>query len=273
MKTKIFTGLLIFIVLTFSGGCTSATSTPAAIPTNSPSPTAQPTNPSEPTTLQYIGHSCILITALDGTRIISDPYGSNHPSGLAPFPNDLTADVVTVSHFHPDHSNVSAVKGTPKIISDPGSYQVGVVKITGFEGDHGLVNGKSSGANTVFVFEIGEVKIVHLGAAGVVTQSDILTAMENADVIIVDVMGDTAHPLKDEMNQLLERNVRTIIPTHYSFEDQPAYYGSVTLDEFLQIVPSDLAIVRQGSTLQITANILCSFRQNHLLCFFKISCG
>ena len=130
-----------------------------------------------------------------------------------------------------------------------------MVKITGYKGDHGLVNGKTEMENTVFVFEIGGVKIVHLGAAGVVTQSDILAAMENADVIIVDIMGDAAHPLKDELDQLLERNVRTIIPTHYSFNDQPRYYGSATIDEFLQIIPSDLPIVRQGSTLQITANM------------------
>jgi hypothetical protein len=29
----------------------------------------------------------------------------------------------------------------------------------------------------------------------------------------------------------------------------------VTLDDFLQIVPSGLAVVRQGSTLQITADM------------------
>ena len=265
MRTKIFTGLMIFIVFTLSGGCTSATSIPTAMPTNSPGPTALPTNlpgptalptnPSGPTILQYIGHSCIYITAPDGTRIISDPYGGNRPIGLASFPNDLTADVVTVSHFHPDHGNVSAVKGKPKLLSDPGSYQVGMVKITGYKGDHGLVNGKTEMENTVFVFEIGGVKIVHLGAAGVVTQSDILAAMENADVIIVDIMGDAAHPLKDELDQLLERNVRTILPTHYSFDGQPRYYGSATLEEFLQIIPSDLPIVKQGSTLQITANM------------------
>ena len=130
-----------------------------------------------------------------------------------------------------------------------------MVKITGYKGDHGLVNGKTEMENTVFVFEIGGVKIVHLGAAGVVTQSDILAAMEDADVIIVDIMGDAAHPLKDELDQLLERNVRTIIPTHYSFDGQPRYYGSATLEEFLQIIPSDLPIVKQGSTLQITANM------------------
>jgi L-ascorbate metabolism protein UlaG (beta-lactamase superfamily) len=130
-----------------------------------------------------------------------------------------------------------------------------MVKITGYKGDHGLVNGKSSGENTVFVFEIGAVKIVHLGAAGVVTQEDILQAMENADVVIVDIMGDDAHPLVEELNQLLELKARTIIPTHYSFNENHRYYGSATLDEFLKIVPSDLAVVKQGSTLEVTADM------------------
>lgn len=260
MKTKIFSGLTIFIAVMICGGCTGTTSDTASLPTSppaTPTSTAMPTDPTGPTVLQYIGHSCTLITAPDGTRIISDPYGggSRHPIGLADLPDDLTADVVTVSHFHPDHTNVQSVKGEPKIMLYPGSFQAGMVKIAGYAGDHGLVNEKSSGENTVFVFEMGEVKIVHLGAAGVVTQSDILAAMENADVIIVDIMGDAAHPLKDELDQLLERNVRTIIPTHYSFDGQPRYYGSVTLDDFLQIVPSGLAVVRQGSTLQITADM------------------
>jgi hypothetical protein len=72
------------------------TSPPAATPTSLPTATA----PSAPTALQFIGHSCTFITAPDGTRLISDPYGSSHPIELAPFPNGLTADVVTVSHFH-----------------------------------------------------------------------------------------------------------------------------------------------------------------------------
>jgi L-ascorbate metabolism protein UlaG (beta-lactamase superfamily) len=262
MKIKIFTALIIFISLVMTAACTSSKTTPASIPTlpqatdtQSFTPTSLPTNPTGPITLQYIGHSCTLITAPDGTRIISDPYGSNHPSGLASFPNNLSADVVLVSHFHPDHDNVSAVSGKPKTLIDPGTYQVGMVKITGLKGDHGLVNGKTEMDNTVFVFEIGQVKIVHLGAAGVVTQNEILSAMENADVVIMDIMGDAAHPLTDELNQLVALHVRTIIPTHYSFEGEPRYYGSATLAEFLQIVPTTLPIVKQGSTFQITANM------------------
>ncbi len=260
MNTKINSGLALIAIAMVSAGCAGGMSTLANEAVGSTAAalsTSTPTEPSGPILLEYIGHSCTAITAPDGTRIISDPYrsGGGHPDGLADFPEDLTADVVTISHFHPDHANAAAVNGEPKIYYDPGSYQAGMIKITGLAGDHGLVKGKSTGENTVFVFEIGNVKIVHLGAAGVVTQEDILAAMRNADVIILDVMGDEAHPLKEELAQLLELNTRTIIPTHYSFEGHPKYYGSATLEEFLQIVPPALAVVRLGSSIQVTASM------------------
>jgi L-ascorbate metabolism protein UlaG (beta-lactamase superfamily) len=56
--------------------------------------------------LEYIGNSCILITAPDGTRIVSDPYhDSPRPPSLERLPSDLAAEAVTVSHSHPDHNN------------------------------------------------------------------------------------------------------------------------------------------------------------------------
>ena len=262
MRAKIFPGLILPALIVLASGCAAPTPAPTATPSQpAPSPTltatALPVVPAGPITLQFIGHDCTLIVAPDGTRIISDPY-KDRPSGLAAFPTGLSADVVTVSHFHPDHDNITAISGVngkPKALLDAGITLAGMVKITGLKGDHGLVNGKSSGDNTVFVFEIGNVKIVHLGAAGVVTQSDILAVMENADVVVMDAMGDEAHPLKDELDQLVGLKVRTIIPTHYSFEDNPSYYGSVTLAEFLQVVPATLAVVKQGSKLEVKAGM------------------
>jgi L-ascorbate metabolism protein UlaG (beta-lactamase superfamily) len=202
--------------------------------------------------LQFIGHSCTLIVAPDGTRIVSDPY-ADHPLGLPRFPGNISADVVTISHTHPDHANISAIQGKPKVLMSARTYQAGLVNITGYKGDHGK---PLSMDNFVFVFEIGDVKIVHMGAAGVVTQADILAAMKDADVVVIDIAGDAEHPLKEEIDQLLSLNVRTIIPGHYSFEGKPAYYGSVTLDAFLKTLPPGLAVVRQGSSkIQVTPNM------------------
>ena len=205
--------------------------------------------------VEYIGHASFLITAPDGTRIITDPYGSSRPDGLTAFPKDISANAVTISHFHDDHDNFAAVNGNPQVISKPGSYQVGEVTITGYTSDHGLVSGKSSGSNTVFVFEIEGARIVHLGDTGVVTQPDILEAMKNADIVFFNLKQDSGHSLKDQFAQLRDLQVRTIFPMHNSYEGHARYFGSATINEFLHLVPSDLAVVWPGTTLQVTANM------------------
>jgi Beta-lactamase superfamily domain len=151
-------------LLTVLVGCAAATPAPAATPSPVPAPTTQPSLTPAPVILQYIGNSCTLMTAPDGTRIVSDPYGEySHPAGIGPLPDDLEADGVTISHTHPDHNNAQGVKGTPQIITASGTFQVGMVKVTGYGGYEGSPSGPSSNPHTIFVFEVGGVKIVHLG--------------------------------------------------------------------------------------------------------------
>ena len=91
------------------------------------SPVATPQPTPAPVMLQFIGNSCTLITAPDGTRIVSDPYAEfSHPDGIGPLPSDLKADAVTVSHSHPDHNNAEAVGGAPQVFTGPGTLKVGM---------------------------------------------------------------------------------------------------------------------------------------------------
>ena len=190
-----------------------------------------------PVTLEFIGHDCFLLTAGDGTRIVMDPYHSKTaPAEIAKFPPSIVADVVTVSHFHPDHDGVSGVGGKPRSIFTPGPDQAGAVKITGFQSDHGYRGGVPAGHNTVFMFEAAGVKIVHMGAAGVITQADILAAIVDADVVTIDAMGTDSHPVPEMMAQLRKSRVRTVIPAHNSFREDNPYYDSLTVDGFLKLL-------------------------------------
>jgi len=203
-----------------------------------------------PVTLEYIGISCTIITAPDGTRIVSDPYAdSPRPEGLGLLPDDLEADVVTVSHSHFDHSNVEAVAGDPQIIQDPGIYQVGMVEITGYESGEGSPYGPS-GPNTVFVFQIGDVKIVHMGDGGVMTSPELLAAVENADVIVVNVDG-YVFPFDQLAPQMQQINARTVVPGHYSISAEARFNIWATLDEFLESLPPDTVVTRTGSEIQV----------------------
>jgi L-ascorbate metabolism protein UlaG (beta-lactamase superfamily) len=249
--------ILYFVAALAAAGLAGCSASPAATPTSTPMPTDTPTPSGAPVTLEYIGHACFLLTAGDGTRIVMDPYNSySAPVEIQKFPSNIVADVVTVSHFHPDHDGIAGVGGKPRAIFQPGSDQAGAVKITGFKSDHGYLDGVPSGDNTVFVFEVAGLKIVHMGAAGVVTQPDILAAIENADVVMIDAMGTDSHPVREMMAQLRKRNVRTIIPTHNSFSDATNYFGSITIEEFLKLLtPSEAANRMDGSSITVTAGM------------------
>ena len=61
--------------------------------------------------VKWLGHASFLITADDGTRIITDPYKSQSDGGLVGYAKiNEAADVVTVSHEHNDHNHTADVE-------------------------------------------------------------------------------------------------------------------------------------------------------------------
>lgn len=268
MRPKLLPGLALLFVAALVAACSGSTSpTPSSTPVPSPTaavsaalatttPVAATLAPVTGPGLQFIGHDSTLIVASDGTRVISDPYDLR-PFGLPEFPKGITANVVTVSHAHSDNNNSAAVGGNPKVILTVGTTQVGAVKITGYTSDHGVANGISQGRNIVFVMEFDGIKVVHLGAAGLISQSDILAAIKGANVAILDAVGDEGHPVVQMLRQLQEAGVQVIVPAHYSIDPTARFSDGegITMDEFLAQVPSDMTVVKQGSILALTATL------------------
>ena len=69
--------------------------------------------------IKYLGHAAFVITSDTGAKIITDPYEPNPTLTYGEITE--SADVVTVSHGHPDHSNVAAVRGKPEVVRRVGS--------------------------------------------------------------------------------------------------------------------------------------------------------
>lgn len=261
MNKKLFLLLFVTLIAVHLTGCATAqTETSAPIPTltQTPSPIATSTPSGVPVRLQFIGHDSFLLTAGDGMRIVMDPYRTSYvPIEIQKFPENLTADIVTVSQLHPDHAGVANVGGTPRMILSPGPDRAGAVEITGYKSDQGFYDGAPTGETTVFVtvfvFKVGGTKIVHMGAAGVITQPDILAAIEDADVVIIDGMGTDSHPVPEMMAQLRRSNVRTVIPAHTSFSERERFFGALTVDEFIKTLPPEEVINRvDGSAITVT---------------------
>ncbi len=87
--------------------------------------------------IQWLGHSCFLLTAQDGTRVLTDPF---NPEIGYPAPA-VQADIVTTSHQHDDHNYTKAVMGKFVVVNSAGKHTVKGIDITGVETDHDEAGG------------------------------------------------------------------------------------------------------------------------------------
>ena len=68
--------------------------------------------------IKWHGHSCFEITSEAGMVIATDPYDESYGYQVP----ELTADIVTVSHEHRDHNNVTAITGEPEVVKGAGEH-------------------------------------------------------------------------------------------------------------------------------------------------------
>ena len=179
--------------------------------------------------VRWLGHASFLITAGDGTRIITDPYG-DYP-GLSYKPIDEAADIVVISHKHGDHFGAK-IKGDPKTVTGSGKKEVRGIEFKGLETYHDTSKGSERGANTVFCFTVDGLRVCHLGDLGHQLSESEVAEIGDVDILMVPVGGfytidaDTATGVCDMIRP------RVIIPMHYK-NDKCAFPIS-GVDEFLK---------------------------------------
>ncbi len=77
--------------------------------------------------ITWYGHSCFRLTERGLAAVVTDPYDESlgYPTLR------LKADIVTVSHDAPGHSNLDVVRRDARALTGPGEYEIGGVFITG----------------------------------------------------------------------------------------------------------------------------------------------
>ena len=160
--------------------------------------------------ITWYGQSCFRLRDRLAT-VITDPYGK----GIGYTLPRVRADIVTVSHDHPDHNYVKGIKGQLKIIVGPGEYEVRGVFITGIPTFHDRKKGASRGRNTVFLFDFEGLTVCHLGDLGHVPTQSQVEALSDIDVLLIPVgaVSTINAAQAAEVISLLEP--RLVIPMHY----------------------------------------------------------
>ena len=183
--------------------------------------------------ITWYGHSCFRLTERGQATVVTDPF-DNKAIGYSPL--KIKADIVTVSHNAPGHSNVDAVKGTSHVIDGAGEFEIGGVFITGVPTDGSGSNGKKKGKdgssrNTVYVFDYDGITVAHLGDLNKVPTQSEIESLGTINVALVPVGGGGGLNAAKaaEVISLIEPNI--VIPMHYA---TPA--AKVSLDSLNKFV-------------------------------------
>ena len=210
-----------------------------------------------------LGHSCFLLEESTGTRVVTDPYSSELGISLPP----LTADVVTVSHAHYDHNNVSAVSGDPMVIDKPGMYEVKGVSVFGWNTFHDEVNGKARGSNVIYNIRMDGVNVCHLGDVGHGPSPLMIEAIGPVDILLVPVGGNytiDAEVAKEYVDRLMPS---VIIPMHYKTDDVDLDIEGV--DAFLDYFDKDDIEYVEGGKAEFDRSDFDDDYSMKVICFDK----
>jgi len=161
--------------------------------------------------LTWMGHGCFRLRGR-GAAVVTDPY----PPSLGPKLPRLEADLVTISHAHPNHSHAQAVVKEPYVVDGPGEYEVAGVTVAGLPTFHDARQGEVHGRNTVYVIELDDVRVCHLGDLGHALAADMLEAIGNIDVLLVPVGGGNTLEAAGAAEVVRQVEPRVVIPMHYA---------------------------------------------------------
>ena len=180
--------------------------------------------------IKWLGLASFLITSDNGTRIITDPYETGGELSYGEIRE--AADIVTVSHEHFDHNNVAAVQGNPRVLRDPGQFDVNQIRFRAVASLHDDVGGRARGKNNIFCFDVDGLRICHLGDLGHQLSDEQVSEIGPVDVILVPVGG--VYTIDDEVATKLCNLLKpkVILPMHY--RDGKCNFPIAGVDDFLR---------------------------------------
>ena len=187
------------------------------------------------TVIRWLGQACFLITTLMGTRVLIDP--PNPQVGYHISAHSIPANIVFVSHEHPDHNFTQAASNigvqSPRVIQplpltvdnvrQDGMYTFGPKgdeveklvfrRISAYHDDNG---GKQRGPDTVTVLTTGGLRIVHMGDIGELTLTeDQVKEIGHVDVLMIPIGGFFTVDGTQAAALVGQLHPRVIIPMHY----------------------------------------------------------
>lgn len=207
--------------------------------------------------VQWLGHTCFLFTS-NGLRILVNPFRTIGCTAGYRVPK-VAADVVLISSQLLDEGAAEDIPGDPKILYEPGVYQLQQgVQIQGIAIDHDRLGGRRFGTNVAWRWNQGGINILHLGGAAAPIAIEQKILMGRPDLLLIPVGGGPkAYTPAEAVQALQVLNPKLIVPTQYRTQAaDAAKCDIVPVDDFLTLL-NGKQVQRVGSdTLNLKASDL-----------------
>ena len=146
--------------------------------------------------------------------MLTDPYDETIGYSLG----EPKANIVTSSHPHPGHGFTSGVGGEPRIVRGPGEYEIAGIFITGIGTFHDSTKGSERGKNTVYLIEMDDMRLCHLGDLGHTLTAEQAEGIGGVDVMLVPVGGLSTIDAATAVETVRLLQPRIVIPMHFQTE-------------------------------------------------------
>lgn len=200
--------------------------------------------------IQWFGHTCFLFTGGGAGRVLVNPFraiGCN--AGYRP--PRVNVDLVMISSQLLDEGAVEILPGNPKLLFEPGSYQVNGRQFQGIRTPHDLLDGKRFGINVVWKWQQAGINILHMGGAAAPVTPEQKILMGRPDVLLIPVgNGPKAYSPENAKAAIDVLNPKVVIPTHYRTRAAKGTCDLVPVDNFLSLM-AGVPIRRTGNTLSL----------------------
>lgn len=255
-RAPLVAALAVVSAVWLAGACGDGAQTPAS-PTASPSvdvtttpplgsfdPSPVPTLSQRAVALRYFGHSMFQMFTPDGITILMDPHGGiGYFERLLP----ITANVVTVSHNHFDHDKVLQGGSQTNVVRgltleddewiDVDNIVRGDVRIKSFPTFHDGEMGGEFGKNSMFLFEVAGLRILHAGDIGHLLDPDQVQSLGRVDVLLIPVGGFFTINAAQADRVIAQLEPKLVFPMHYGTEELDNFAQKdklATIDGFLE---------------------------------------
>ena len=202
--------------------------------------------------LQWFGHTCFLFTGGGAGRILVNPFRNTGCTAGYRAPKVKT-DLVMISSQLLDEGAVEILPGNPKLLYEPGTYNINGRQFQGIRTAHDRMDGKRFGINVAWRWKQGGLDILHLGGAAAPITPEQKILMGRPDLLLLPV-GNGAKAFTPEIaKQAIETLMpKIVIPTHFRTRAADANACDlVPVDNFLTLM-SGTPVQRVGNTISLS---------------------